>query len=125
MAMSQRRAFNSRMFSSMTLYVQGEGEYDENNDWISGKTTARNIRGVIQAGNKFSQFEEGAAVINEDGGIRISDYRNLYIKTEVGVNLSDKIAYKGTYYNILQQSDESTFGFDSYLLEKTKNWKPR
>lgn len=119
-----RRAFNARMFTSVTHYVQEAGSFNDDNDWISGGTTSSLVRGVIQSGNKFSQFEEGIAAINEDGGVRTSDYRSLYVKTELGIKLDDKIEYKGVYYNVLQQSDESAFGFDSFLLEKSKNWEP-
>lgn len=124
MALSMRRAFNSRMYTTITIYVQEDGSYNEYNDWVSGQLTSRLSRGVIQAGNKFSQFEEGMAVINEDGGVRVSDYRSLYIKSEEEIKLGDKIGYNGIYYNVLQQSDESTYGFDSFLLEKSKNWSP-
>ena len=124
MALNMRRAFNSRMYTTIAIYVQEDGSYNEDNDWVSGQLTSRLSRGVIQAGNKFSQFEEGMAIINEDGGIRVSDYRSLYIKSEEEIKLGDKIGYKGIYYNVLQQSDESTYGFDSFLLEKSKNWSP-
>ena len=124
MALNMRRAFNSRMYSNIAHYTVSEGYYDDYNDWVSGEVKSTMIRGVIMSGNKFSQFDEGMAIQNEDGGVRISDYRSLYVKTELGVELGDKIGYGGVYYNVLQQSDESTYGFDSFLLEKSKSWRP-
>ena len=124
MAMKQTRAFNARMMSRMLHYRQEPGSYDLYNDWIEGKVTETPIMGVIQSGNKFSQFEEGIAVVSEDGGTRTSDYRSLYVHSRLGLELGDKIKYNNVYYNLLQQSDEATFGYDSFLLEKSKNWEP-
>lgn len=124
MALNMRRAFNARMMTPITIYTKGDGHYDDNNDWVAGTIESRTAQAVIKSGNKFSQFEEGIAAINEDGGMRYSNYRSIYVKTEVGIKLTDMISYKGVYYNVLQQSDESTYGFDSFLLEKSKNWSP-
>ena len=124
MAMNMRRAFNSRMFSSMVVHKQEVGQYNDDNDWVAGVNTSKPIRGVIQAGNKFSQFEEGMAIHTEDGGTRISDFRSLYVTSDLKVELENKITYKGVHYNVLQQSDEDTYGFDSFLLEKSKDWSP-
>ena len=124
MALNMRRAFNSRMLTSLTVYIQEEGSYNDDNDWIPGSTTPKPVKGVVQAGNKFSQFEEGIAAISDDGGTRTSDYRSLYIHSKYGIELEDKVEFKGVYYNVLQQSDESIHGFDSFLLEKSKSWRP-
>lgn len=124
MAMYMGQAFDASFLVSLTLYSQAAGSYNDDNDWISGGTTSSTVSGVVQAGNKFAQFEEGMAVHNEDGGTRTSDYRSLYILSSFNLELGDKLGYQGVYYNILQQSDESPFGFDSFLLEKSKNWSP-
>ena len=124
MAMQMQRAFNARMLTRVTRYKQLVGSYDELNVWVDGKVKTSTLNGVIKAGNKFSQFEEGMALHNEDGGNRISDYRTLYITDKYDLDIQDKIAFKGNYYNVLQQSDEEVYGFRSYLLEKSENWKP-
>ena len=124
MAMQMQRAFSARMLTKLTKYTQLTGSYDSLNKWIDGAIVEAVIYGVIKAGNKFSQFEEGLALHNEDGGIRHSDYRTLYITNKFSVALNDKISFKGKYYNVLQQSDEEVYGFNSYILEKSENWTP-
>ena len=80
--------------------------------------------GVIQTGNKFSQFDEGEALLIEDGGIRFSDYRTLFTRTVYKINKDDVLKYQSTYFKVLQTSDEATFGFMHYLLEKLEGWTP-
>jgi len=124
MTMQMQRAFNSRMLTKMVRYSIPEGSYDANNNWVEAKPTKSFVFGVIKAGNKFSQFEEGIAMINEDGGIRNSDYRSLYITDKYPIVIGDKVGFKGKYYNILQESDEDVFGFNSFIIEKSENWTP-
>lgn len=124
MAMQMQRAFNSKFLVPLTVYAEADGTYNDDNDFVPGATTVTAIRGRVTAGNKFSQFEEGLAAHNEDGGIRTSDYRALYITNKFSISIGDKVDYRGVYYNVLQQSDEDQFGFHSYLLEKTENWSP-
>jgi hypothetical protein len=126
MAMKMQRAFNARMLTKLTLYTAPDpaGYYDDSNDWIVNKYVVKNIYGVIKAGNKFSQFEEGQALRVEDGGQRISDFRTLYITDKFPVKLGDKIKFTGKYFNVLQRSDEETYGFYSVLLEKSQEWTP-
>ena len=126
MAMQMQRAFNARMLTKLTLYVAPNpaGQYDENNIWVKNSYTQTEIRGVITAGNKFSQFEEGQALRVEDGGQRVSDYRALYITDKYPVKLGDKLKVNGDYFNVLQRSDEVVYGFYSCLLEKSKEWTP-
>lgn len=124
MAMQMQRAFNARFLVALTRYTEAAGTYDDNNDYVPGSTVSTSLYGRVTAGNKFSQFEEGMAIHNEDGGIRVSDYRALYITNKYEISLGDKIEYKGIYYNVLQQSDEDQYGFHSYLLEKSENWSP-
>jgi len=118
-------AFDSEFLVDFTRHFSNSGTYGTDNDWVPGSFSTKPQKGRITAGNKFSQFEEGMAIHNEDGGKRISDYRSLYIKTtEYTIVIGDVIEYRGTYYNTLQQSDESQYGFDSFLLEKSENWTP-
>ena len=124
MAMQMQRAFNSKMLTKLIKYTLAEGTYDENNHWVEGRLKKSNIWGVVQAGNKFSQFEEGEALHSEDSGIRFSDYKTLYVTDKFPILLTDKISFKGIYYNVLQRSDESVYGFYSVILEKSKEWKP-
>ena len=124
MTMQMQRAFNSRMQAPMTLYTVIAGSYDENNNWVKGGRTATSVMGVITAGNKFSQFDEGIALHAEDGGSRYSNYRNLYIKDTYKVSRGDKVGFRGAYYNVLQESDEAIFGFSSYILEKSEDEQP-
>lgn len=124
MAMKMQRSFNSRFLTRVQHYTIAEGSYDDTNEWIEGKQVKKNIFGVIKAGNKFSQFEEGEAMHNEVGGIRTTKYVSLYVKDAVKLEIGDKVGIRGVYYNILQTSDESVYGFHSYLLEKSKNWRP-
>ena len=124
MAMQMQRAFNARMMSKMVRYSISDGTYDDNNVWVEGRKKKNNIFGVIQAGNKFSQFEEGIARHIEEGGERSTDYWSLYVLERYALNMSDKILFHGNYYNVLQQSDEREFGFRSYLTEKSERWSP-
>lgn len=126
MAMQMQRAFNARMLTKLVLYSAPipAGYYDSSNNWVVGDYTSKNVFGVIKAGNKFSQFDEGQAIRVEDGGQRVSDYRTLYITDKYPINLGDKVYFKGIYFNVLQRSDEETYGFFSVLLEKSKEWTP-
>jgi hypothetical protein len=119
-----QRAFNSKFLVKLTRYTVAEGSYDDDNNWVEGYVTKSTIYGRIIAGNKFSQFEEGIARIVEDGGTRFADYRGLYVTNKYSIEPNDKIGYAGKYFNVLQQSDEAPFGFNSYILEKSENWKP-
>ena len=104
----------------MTRRQVQEGAYDANNDWVEGGFTDSRIWGVFKAGNKFSQFEEGEALHAEDGGDRYSDYRTLYIVDKFTLTMGDKVIFKGVNYNVLQRSDETPYGFLSYIVEKSK-----
>ncbi len=123
MAMQMQRAFNARMLSKIKHYTIGEGYYNDDNDWVEGDVSSRNIFGVIKAGNKFSQFEEGIALHSDEGGYRTSDYRTVYVIDKYNIDIGDKLRFKNTNFNILQQSDESVYGFNSFIIEKDKNWK--
>ena len=121
MAFSMHRAFNARMLSPMLVRSIAVGIYDADNVWIPGAETSQTVYGVITAGNKFSQFEEGIALHAEDGGARRSNYRNLYIKDIYVINKDDKIEFRGATYLILQESDEEVYGFNSFILEKEED----
>jgi hypothetical protein len=124
MAMNMRRAFNYRMLTDVTKYEQLVGSFDANNTWIDGALVVTIITGVLKSGNKFSQFEEAIALHNEDGGIRHSNYKHLTMSELFNLEVTDKVGYKGLYYNVLQKSDEDEFGFTGYILEKSENWTP-
>ena len=124
MAMQMQRAFNKRMLTKLTKYTVESSTYDENNHIVKGKVVSTQIWGVLKAGNKFSQFDEGEALHSEDGGQRFSDYRTLYATDKFPLSLGDKIGHNGKYYNILQRSDEVVFGFYSYILERSEEWAP-
>ena len=124
MAMQMKRAFNARMLTRVVKYVIEEGSYDDENVWVEGRVTKKNIYGVIKSGNKFSQFEEGEAVHSEDGGTRFSQYKTLYVTDKFPVERGDKIGYSGSYYNVLQRSEEAVYGFFSVILEKSTEWTP-
>jgi hypothetical protein len=123
MAMQMQQAFDSQMLTKMIKVEQFVGHFDDINNWIKGAVSYSNIWGVLQAGNKFSQFDEGISLRNMDGGDRFSDFRSLYVTDRFALKNTDKVFYKGKYYNILQQSDESEFGFHSYLLELSENFE--
>jgi len=123
-SMNMRRAFNSKMLTKLIRYSVLEGYYDANNDWVEGRTIRSNIWGVVKVGNKFSQFDEGEALHSEDGGQRFSNYQTLYVTDKFKVNLGDKIEFKGHYFTVLQRSDESQYGFFSYILERSTEWQP-
>lgn len=124
MAMNMHRAFSHRMISPMVRHAISAGAYDVDNNWVPGGVVATTVRGVITAGNKFSQFEEGIALHAEDGGARFSNYRNLYIRNIYTLTKEDKIEFRGAFYNVLQESDEEVFGFYSWILEKSEDWIP-
>jgi len=119
MTMNMKRAFSSRMQAPMTLSTISAGSYDSNNDYTPGAKVDSTIYGVIVAGNKFSQFDEGISLHSMDGGARYSNYRNLYVQERWTVYVGDKISFRGAYYNVLQESDEQIFGFSSFILEKS------
>ena len=118
--MIMHRAFNAKMLTKMTRRQVQEGTYDDNNNWVEGGFVDSRIWGVFKAGNKFSQFEEGEALHPEDGGERHSDYRTLYITDKFTLTMGDKVIFKGATYNVLQRSDETPYGFLSYIVEKSK-----
>jgi hypothetical protein len=124
MAMQMQRAFNSRMLTKVTKYTQAIGSFDSFNKWVDGAITPSIIWAVIKSGNRFSKFEEGIALHNEDGGTRYSNYKTLHITDKFTVELGDKVLHKNAYYSILQQSEESVYGFTSYIIEKSENWEP-
>lgn len=124
MAMQMQGAFNSRMLTKVIRYVVQEGSYNDGNVWVEGLITKSNIYGVIKSGNKFSQFEEDEALRVEDGGIRSSQYKTLYVTDKFPLEEGNKIGYDGKYYNIIQRSEEATYGFFSVILEKSKEWTP-
>ena len=117
--MQMRKAFNSRMETDITLVTIGAGAYDSDNLWVPAVGVQSVIRGVIIAGNKFSQFDEGIAIRSTDGGARYGNYRSLFVRSEYVVKITDKVIFRDTYYNVLQESDEFIFGYSSYLLEKS------
>ena len=118
------RAFNSKMLTNVERYKMYPGFYNDENDWIEGRWIKSTIPAVIKTGNKFSQFEEGVALISMEGGERFADFRSLYVPAQHLIELADKVGYQGEYYNVLQMSDELTFSFRGYLLEKDKSWTP-
>jgi hypothetical protein len=107
------------MQAPITLYKVDTGAYDEDNNFIPGAKVASTVYGVIVAGNKFSQFDEGISLHSMDGGARYSNYRNLYIQEKYQVSIGDKMGFRGAYYNVLQESDEQVYGFSSFILEKS------
>lgn len=124
MIMSMRKAFNKKFLSELVRYNLTKGYYDNDNVWVVGTNVPTTFFGVLVSGNKFSQFDVGISLQNEVGGARYSDYKTLSIVEEFAIDLEDKVEHKGIYYNVLQMSDESGFGFRKYLLEKSKDWTP-
>lgn len=124
MTMQMHRAFNSRMLSRMTKYNVLAGSYDAENNWVEGQTVSSLILGVVKAGNKFSQFDEGISQRVEDGGTRLSDYLSIYMQNRFVLELTDKVEWNGKYFNVLQKSDEDQYGFTSYIAERSENWSP-
>jgi len=120
MTMNMGAAFQAPMLVAMIRRSVAEGSYDTNNDWVDGLVEDSTIYGVLTSGNRFSQFDEGISIHSEDGGKRYSDFKSLYVRDKYAVGLDDKVIFKGIIYNILQKSDEAHFGFESYLVEKTK-----
>ena len=119
-----QRAFNFRMLTKLIKYSVAEGYYSDENIWVEGRTVKKNIFGVLKTGNKFSQFEEGEALHSEDGGVRYSQYKTLYVTDKFPIEKEDKVGYKGKYYNVLQRSEEEVYGFYSVVLELSTEWKP-
>ena len=121
MAMSQGRAFNPAFLVSMEVVSQPSGYYNEFNDYIEGGVPiSRVVRGVIRNGNRFSQFDESISRSATAAGERFPDYRTLFLRDSIygSLSLDSHIIYKCVTYNILQKSDESHFGFTSYILER-------
>ena len=117
-------AFDADMLTKLVKHSVPTGSFDANNNWIEGTSTPSDIYGVILPGNKFSQFEEGVALHNHPGGKRYSDYRSLHMRDLYTLEVDDKVAYKGKYYNVLQKSDLDEYNFYHFLLEKSKDWTP-
>lgn len=124
MTMQMTRAFNAKMETSVTLHVLASGSYDSENVWQDGALVSTEIRGVLTTGNKFSQFDEGESHHSEDGGIRYSDYKTLYVRAIYNVDRANKITHRGVHYNVLQRSNELVFGFYKVLLEESTEWTP-
>ena len=124
MTMQMRRAFNKRMLSKVDKYSIEESTYDDDNQIVEGRIIKSTMQVINLAGNKFSQFDEGEALQQEDGGQRFSDFRTLYFTSKYSLKLEDKIGFKGKYYNVLQKSDEEVYGFWSFLIEKSEEWTP-
>lgn len=124
MAMQMQQAFDAQFLTTMSYYGVSGGSYDDDNIWIPEATVGGTVIGVIKPGNKFSQFEEGLALQAMDGGARYSDFKTLYCTDFYKVNIDDMIGYRGLYYRIMQQSDYEEFGFNEFLIEKAKNWRP-
>lgn len=122
--MQMQRAFNAKFLVNLTRYVTTEGSYNDDNDWVSGVPVPSSIRGRVVVGNKLSRFEEGMAIHNEDGGKRVSDFKNIYITDKYQLNIGEIVEYKGVYYNVIQESDETQYGFKSFLCEKSERWAP-
>ena len=91
MALQMQRAFNYKMLTTMTLYTISAGSFDATNEWVEGSIVAAPFKGVLQAGNKFSQFEEGIALHEEVGGKRYSDFRSVFVTDKVVIAVEDKI----------------------------------
>lgn len=124
MAMNMVRAFNSRMMIKLFKISVADGYYNDTNDWIEGETTKSTIHGVLTSGNKFAQFDKGTSLNNTDGGVRYPKYKSLYVPDKYALEMGDKIEYNEEYYNVLQQTDERSFGFRGYILEKSEEWTP-
>lgn len=124
MPLQMQRAFNSKMLYKITRHVLSGGGYDENNHWVEGTYTPTKVFGVFKTGNQFSQFDEGEALHSEDGGVRYSNFKTLYVTDKFLILKTDKFEYKGKYFNVLQRSDESIHGFYSALVEESEIWKP-
>jgi len=122
MAMQMHKAFNARMLTKLTKYSLAAGTYNDDNVWVEGEVTSSKIWGVLKTGNQFSQFDQGQALQTEDGGERFSDFRTLFVTDKFPIDKGDKVGHKGLYYNVLQRSDESVYGFYSVLLEKSEEW---
>lgn len=118
------RAFNAQFLVTLTLYTIGEGFYDEDNIFREGSITSSNIKGRLLAGNKFKQFSEGLSQIPTEGGDRVGDFWELYVTNSNKLTLKDKIGYEGSYFNVLQRSNLSHFGFNKYILERSTEWSP-
>ena len=119
--MNMTKAFNARMLSKMVRIKVFEGTYDENNNWVDGKKVEYPINGIIRSGNKFSQFEEGLARHPEEGGIRLSNFRTLYVIDKYELEISDLIVFKGETFTVIQKTNEMSYNFTSYLLEERNN----
>jgi hypothetical protein len=106
------------MLTNITLRSVVEGEFNEDNDWVEGAYSDSTIYGRLLVGNKFSQFDVGVSKRVEYGGTRFSNFRSLFIKDIYKLNLkTDLIVHKGLVYNILQEADETVFGFRGFLIE--------
>lgn len=124
MAMQMGKAFNSKFMVPISLYRYVAGSYNIDNEWNTPAREEEVISGIITSGNKFSQFDEGIALQSEDGGARFSNFRKLYVKSSVGIGMEDRLVYQNYYYNIIQQSDETAFGFQSFIIEKAERLNP-
>ena len=125
MTMNMKRAFNAKMKTRLIHYTVAKGSFNDQNDWVEGKAVVSRIWGVMTSGNKFSQFQEGEAILNTESGIRKSNYRQLWVEDRYKLKLGDKLGQRGKYYNLLQHTDEVIFGFQGFLIEEAKNWSPK
>lgn len=117
-------AFNSEMLIELEKYATTAGSYDENNIWVAGTKVKSTIWGIFKTGNKFSQHDEGISLHSTDGGDRLSNYKKLWVTDNYPVSMEDMIGFKGKYYNVLQQTEETVHGYNGYLIEESKERQP-
>jgi len=99
------------MFSTVTRLETTAGAYDDDNNWVPGAEVASTFQGVLRAMKQ--------ELIPTDGGVRFSDYKILYIQTDVvDLNITDKVSYQGVRYNLLEELDNESFEYRGFVLEK-------
>lgn len=120
MAMNMGRAFHPAMLVPMKVLSTSSGYYNDDNDYIEGSKTSRSIKGVMLKGNRFSQFDEGIARHSTKAGERFSDYRTLYVRSNMfGIlTMDDHIVFRCLTYNVIQKGDMEHHGFTEYILER-------
>ena len=120
MTMNMRGAFSSHMMVQVTHVTVSKGSYGDKNVWIDGTRTQKKISAVLRSGNKFAQFDAGTAVRAQEGGVRYSDYKSLFVHDGFPMKVTDEIIFKGKTYHVIAMDDELHFGFQGFLLEASK-----
>lgn len=116
---SMRRAFTKHTTTRAHLVMQGEGYYDENNEWVAGESTApvafnATITPVGMA--DYSSFGHVLEALPE--GERVQSY--IQISSTIEVPINSHVLYLGNIYKIIRDAEYRAAGFYTTIGENIR-----